>query len=909
MPDARIDPDGTLRLGVSNYSPYRSGYAIVSLFPWLETSAAYTRVAGVAGFPDRPEYGYYKDKSFGFKGLLFKETNYLPNIVVGGQDFFGTSIFRSQYIAASKKIGDEIDLTLGYGNKRIDGAFGGIRYKPKILNHWSFIAEYDAYNYAQDLGASDTGVDKRKKSPVVGIGYTWGPFNAQVSRGHNEFGVNAYFKIPLNVQEYVPKFQEPPPYTKVSPRPTLAQWNSEGEHKRRLASALYQQSFRDIRIDYVNGTLQVSLTNNRISTTSRAVGRAARVIVALAPVETREIQITYTVQDLPIVTYDFFDVATLQRYFNGMVPRKTLAERVDIHYASPEESNVNLNGHEDRKEMLAAFDEVADPAGVHYAYEGDVISFRSDDANANSVKIRPAFSAYLNDPSGAFRYSVSAVGSYDRKLGEGLFLQSLARVNLLEDVSKVSNPSNSELPHVRSDVADYFRDSRYKLDKVVVNNFSLLGERVYARASAGLYEMMYGGAGGQVLYIPRGEPWAVDVSVDALRQRDTKGLFGFRDYSTVTALAALHYRLPIGVTATVRAGRFLARDRGARFELKRRFDSGIEFGAWYTITNGNDITSPGTVDKPYHDKGIFLSLPFGPLLTSDTQALAAFSLAPWTRDVGQMVNSPADLYEMVERPLFRDVYYRDGLSQFGDVADDYHLPSLGTSIFERPLWSMAKSDALVTASTFGSANTWKHVGLGLGIIAASTRSDNRVDSFAAKHNGNIVFRNVARVGNAVPLVGAAGAAFLALGGGSDNRLSSTAMASVEAAGVSVLANLGLKYAVGRSRPDAGLGSHDFHAWQRGNTNSSFASTETTAAWAIVTPFAKEYDAPWLYGVAALTNAARVIDRKHWVSDTVAGALLGYGIGTLYWQSRRKDWMEGLQLDIGPNSVQVTLPIK
>ena len=66
-----------------------------------------------------------------------------------------------------------------------------------------------------------------------------------------------------------------------------------------------------------------------------------------------------------------------------------------------------------------------------------------------------------------------------------------------------------------------------------------------------------------------------------------------------TALAALHYRLPLdGVTATVRGGRFLAGDLGARFEMKRRFRSGFQVGAWYSLTNGNDITSPGTPASP-----------------------------------------------------------------------------------------------------------------------------------------------------------------------------------------------------------------------------------------------------------------------------------------------------------------------
>ena len=58
------------------------------------------------------------------------------------------------------------------------------------------------------------------------------------------------------------------------------------------------------------------------------------------------------------------------------------------------------------------------------------------------------------------------------------------------------------------------------------------------------------------------------------------------------------------------------------------------------------------------------------------------------------------------------------------------------------------------------------------------------------------------------------------------------------------------------------------------------------SWAVVTPFAEEYNAPWLYGVAVISNLARVGSRRHWVSDTVAGSLLGYAIGRVFWESSR-----------------------
>jgi membrane-associated phospholipid phosphatase len=80
-------------------------------------------------------------------------------------------------------------------------------------------------------------------------------------------------------------------------------------------------------------------------------------------------------------------------------------------------------------------------------------------------------------------------------------------------------------------------------------------------------------------------------------------------------------------------------------------------------------------------------------------------------------------------------------------------------------------------------------------------------------------------------------------------------------------------------------------------------------WAAVTPFAKEYDAPWLYGVAALTNFSRVATRRHWFSDTVAGALLGYGIGSLLWEARRGKRDDSPAVYLTGNGVGVSVPLK
>ena len=899
MPDARIDPDGTWRTGYSLASPYSAVFTSLTALPRLEGSLRYTAIRGVPGFTD-PEragsYGDFKDKSFDAKFLLLEEDGLWPAVALGVQDLFGTEVFRAQYVTLGKKAGD-FDFTLGYGNDRIDGAFGGARYRPQWLKGWALVAEYDAYDYKRDIGSALSGVDKRKHEVVAGVEYRYGWLGLQASYGHDEAGVNAYIAIPLQERGFIPHIDEPAPYTRITPRPRLEQWNSDAEHRSRMIQALLRQDFKNVRIATESDRLIVALTNTRISEVSRAVGRAARTIVALAPIETREIRITYTLNDMAFATYAFDDVQRLQRYFNGQIGRGELADYVTVTYAQPGSEDVAA----EKEAVIVALDNERKSTFFDET-EGDIYSFRTESSSLSRFKISPKFGLYLNDPSGAFRYDVFLQANYDYNIARGLFLNTAARVTLLEDVSDVTQASNSTLPHVRSDIADYYKHKGVKITKVMLNKYFHPQERVYVRASAGIYEMMFAGAGGQVLYHPQTERWAADFSADWLRQRDFAGYFGFRDYETVTALGAFHYRLPFyGLTGTVRAGRFLARDTGVRVELKRRFASGFEIGAWYTLTDGHDITSPGSPDKPYNDKGIYGSIPLSAMLTRDTQVTSAFSLSPWTRDVGQMVQSPADLYDLVERPV-SNVNDQDAMVHFGDQDDDAYRPDPPNAIQNSANWNAFQYYLGNLGPTLVSDEALLGAIVGVAAVAVSYKVDDKVDKWAKNHKDDRANRGAGDVGKFATL-GVLGATALAAMDRDDPRLSQTAVSSLQASAIGLGISVGGKYAIGRSRPDLDLGKRDFS--QRDDRgNASFPSDLTTVAWAAVTPYAKEYDVPWLYGVAALANIGRVATRRHWLSDTVAGSFIGYGVGSLMWTLNRERQKGDPQVSLRPDGVEV-----
>jgi membrane-associated phospholipid phosphatase len=902
MPSAWTEADGTVSTGYSYDQPYGSFWVSATALPFLQMTGRYVSVTGIPGFTNvrgeyGSEYGRYKDKVVDAKLRLLSQAGWMPEVAIGATDLLGTELFKGQYIVASKVFGSarNIEASVGYGNKRPDGVFGGLRWVPLAMPNWAVVAEYDANDYKKDFKADRTAAGRRDKGPAVGLEYRWGWLGAQVARHRDHFSANAFLSIPFSEREFIPKMVEPAPFDpkKAPARVSSADWQQSG-HGAELVQALVEQDFKNVRVELDGTVLKLTLTNMRISNMGRAIGRATRTALAFAPEGTRAIKVTYTKLEQPIATYEFQDLQRLTDYLTGLANRASFLQTVLVRYATP------ADHIEDQHGLLTAVREDRKALAVQTGQDGNIVQVVSEDREANRFKLIPKLGFFFNDPSGALRYEVSAAANVDKRLGQGTYLNSAFRLDLFENVSGVTQTSNSLLPHVRTDIAEYKRGGRFKLNKLLLNQYLTLDERLYARASGGFYEEMYRGVGGQVLYLPKASHWAADISVDALQQRGYKGWFDKYGYQTVTALGALHYKLPYDITASARAGRFLARDEGVRLEFKRRFPSGVEIGAWYTRTNGKDITNPGSPADPYNDKGIFLSIPLNIMLPSDTQATAGMMLSPWTRDVGQMVSSPGDLYELFEQPR-RDITTYDGLGNFAERRDEQNLAAVNPPVcpMTNP-WPLFRWRLAQSFSNTPTLPQWaKGTVLGGGAILAGAVLDRPVDRFMEKHAGSSAARAWDNVGKGMPVV-LAGAAAGAVAFG-DARAQNMGIISLESIAGAAAVSMATTRIVGRARPGEGQGQ-----WSKtqDRSDASFPSDHSTIAFAAVTPFAQEYDAPWLYGLAAAGSLGRTAGRQHWVSDVVAGGVLGYAMGSWLWQSQRDNTRSSFAVAPGPKTISV-----
>jgi len=92
-----------------------------------------------------------------------------------------------------------------------------------------------------------------------------------------------------------------------------------------------------------------------------------------------------------------------------------------------------------------------------------------------------------------------------------------------------------------------------------------------------------------------------------------------------------------------------------------------------------------------------------------------------------------------------------------------------------------------------------------------------------------------------------------------------------------------KYAFSRQRPN--VNPPDAHQWFSEFGSKSFFSGHTTTAFSIATVIAEEYKKTvWVpvlcYSVVTCTGLSRIYDNKHWASDVLTGALVGYLCGRL-----------------------------
>ena len=626
MPNARLRPDGTLEAAAAIRNQ-RDFYTLsLQALPWLQ---AVFRVA------DRLNAtigrGDTTDRSFDLRIRLWEENAFLPALAVGLQDLAGTGIYSGEYLVASRRIGP-VDLTLGMGWGRLGSAgdvtnplrfgaagFGvrprdvgqGGRPDPRVWFRGPEVAIFGGVEL-QVPGVEGVRVkleysgderrDERRQGGLArsrlnaGVQWSDANFDAGVFFVH---GTDVLFRLSARFDAGAPPraaLPDPPP---LEPRLRSADGTTLGE-------ALATQGFRLLAFDLNGSEAVIIVTGGRFRTLAQTVGRVLRAAQPALPPQVEQVTLGWW--------RDGVEIARVQ------VLREAL-EAASLGAGSFEEVFATAR-------LL--------PAGNPLPRGAPAPGLGLD------WGIEPRLRISFGDPRETLLYQASIVGGARVSLGAGFAIAGSLQHAFAQNLDRAA-PSDSQLPRVRSEAARYARGAEHlAMPSLYLERISALAPDVYARVSAGYLEPMFAGVSGEILWRPHDQPWAIGLDLAWVRQRAFEQDGRLRDYSVTTGHISLHADLPLwNLHATLRAGRYLAGDWGATLELSRRFDSGVEVGAFATLT-----------DAPFRrfgegsfDKGIFLRIPLD-LFGVESRSLIGATIRPVQRDGGQRLAVDSPLYEL-----------------------------------------------------------------------------------------------------------------------------------------------------------------------------------------------------------------------------------------------------------------------
>jgi hypothetical protein len=212
---------------------------------------------------------------------------------------------------------------------------------------------------------------------------------------------------------------------------------------------------------------------------------------------------------------------------------------------------------------------------------------------------------------------------------------------------------------VRTDWIRYYQTNSVSFEEGYLQKSWNIGKGFYYRLATGYFESAYGGVANELLFYPVNCNWAIGIEEATVWKRRYEG-FGFmkkvrkvkhhhhvvhEHFVGQQYFLDLYYTFrPLELDFKVSMGQFLAKDKGARFEVGRWFESGLRVSLWYTLTHAHDKVN----GRIYHDKGFAFAIPLDIFLRQSSRSFVGYALSAWLRDSGARADSG--------RPLFTTLY-------------------------------------------------------------------------------------------------------------------------------------------------------------------------------------------------------------------------------------------------------------
>jgi len=658
MPSARTYDAGRFGFGFASAPPYHIWSLAFQFFDHVETTGNYwvfkresDQIFGHLGFGDSAE------RAANIKFVLLRKEDgfpFLPNFALGWNDFMGTCRFRSFYVAATQEfLSYNFEATLGWGNGRIKGFYGGIAWTPfhrfnTFLKNFTFAAEYDANNYKRHLHEHHQGrVVKSRLN--MGLQYTWRDllrFSASTLRGA-DWAASAALTYNLgNSKGFFPKTKDPGPYCAPIDTQPLGIIRSRQELAQELVYAFQEQGFDLYNLYFIPGEcgkdrLWMQVVNVRYREEEEVRSRIEYVLAALTPSNISTLTAVVEADGIPIQEYRF-RMQDLKRYAKGALG-------------------------EDEFRIIAPSKEVSSKPKQ---YDAALLYQRRKPIWI--LTFRPWFRSFLGSSRGKFKYEVGLALNPEGYLFDQIYYNICGTYTAKSstfDMESTDFINPSRIINVRTDSILYNQSHSFHLEQAYIQKSWNMGQGWFSRIALGYFEMAYSGAALEALYYPVHVNWALGFSTATLLKRSYYGV-GFQrkirklsshgpiflPYIGFQYFIDFYYQYkPYSLDFKISAGQFLARDKGIRIEGGRTFLSGLRVGLWYTLTNAEDRVN----GSRYYDKGFSITMPFDLFLAKSSRTRIGYAMSAWLRDCGAIAATGRQLYPTLfwERYNARPMFY------------------------------------------------------------------------------------------------------------------------------------------------------------------------------------------------------------------------------------------------------------
>jgi hypothetical protein len=380
----------------------------------------------------------------------------------------------------------------------------------------------------------------------------------------------------------------------------------------RLFSALNESKFYADGLVFGNRKITVYGTANYYPQQARMTGRTARIIANNIPSEIEEIS-----------------VVSLS---GGMEMSKITLLRSDLENA--------VNDEGSPEEIWARGKIEPGKPGILLP-DNAIYNWRRYPRVQFSVA--PRLRSHVGGPDQFILYQLWGAISGNISFWRGLELSALVGVDFYNNFDKISLASDSVLPHVRSDIKDYLQQGATNLIRLQLNYMFSPMREFYARGSWGIFEEMYGGYGGELLYRPIHSRLAIGLEWYKAKKRDFDQRFTYQDYKIVTSHLSAYYEWPkYDLVSIASFGQYLAGDIGSTFSVSRQFKGGVSIGMWATFT---DVSAEDFGEGSF-DKGFSVTVPFDLFFSKTSTKTGSFAFRPLTRDGGQKIGIGPRLYDV-----------------------------------------------------------------------------------------------------------------------------------------------------------------------------------------------------------------------------------------------------------------------